>query len=41
MANMSATKLPMPEQDPAVRSRNFEEVALGYDEITAMEGLYR
>ena len=28
MANMSATKLPMPEQDPAVRSRNFEEVEM-------------
>ena len=28
--NMSNTKCPMPTQDPAVRCRNFEEVALGY-----------
>mgnify|MGYP000793486723 CR=1 FL=1 len=37
MANMSATKLPMPEQDPAVRSRNFEEVAQGYTAEMAVE----
>ena len=30
MANMSMTKLPMPEQDPDVRNHNFQEVALGY-----------
>ena len=30
MANMTLTKTPMPEQDPKVRARNFEEVALGY-----------
>ena len=30
MANMSLKKLPMPEQDPLVRNKNFEEVALGY-----------
>ena len=30
MANMQATKTPMPEQDPNVRNKNFEEVALGY-----------
>ncbi len=28
---------PMPVQDPAVRSRNFSEVALGYDEATAVK----
>lgn len=26
----------MPVQEPAVRARNFEEVALGYDEKTAV-----
>lgn len=30
MANMTLTKTPMPEQDPAVRARNFDEVTLGY-----------
>ena len=30
MANMSLVKTPMPEQDPKVRARNFQEVALGY-----------
>ncbi len=30
MANMSKVKNPMPAQDPAVRARNFDEVALGY-----------
>ncbi len=30
MANMTLTKTPMPEQDPKVRARNFEEVSLGY-----------
>ena len=29
MANMSPTKNPIPEQDPNVRNKNFEEVALG------------
>jgi len=32
MANMSMTKNPMPSQDPKVRARNFDEVALGYTE---------
>ena len=36
MADMSLTKHAMPEQDPVVRARNFEEVALGYDEETAV-----
>ena len=30
MANMSPKKNPIPEQDPNVRNKNFEEVALGY-----------
>ena len=29
MANMALEKVPMPEQDPKVRARNFEEVTLG------------
>lgn len=37
MANMTLTKTPMPEQDPKVRARNFEEVALGYTAEMAME----
>ena len=37
MANMSLTKVPMPEQDPAVRARNFKEVTLGYSKAMAME----
>ena len=27
--NMSLTKVPMPEQAPDVRNKNFDEVALG------------
>ena len=30
MANLQLNKTPMPEQDPQVRSGNFQEVALGY-----------
>ena len=30
MPNMSPTKVPMPQQDPNVRNKNFEEVATGY-----------
>ena len=36
MANMSMQKNPMPSQDPKVRARNFDEVALGYDQQTAI-----
>ena len=36
MADMSLTKNPMPEQDPQVRARNFDEVALGYSEEQAV-----
>lgn len=34
---MSLTKVPMPEQDPNVRNKNFSEVALGYMAEMAME----
>ena len=37
MPNMSQKKNPMPVQDPGVRARNFEEVALGYGEATALD----
>ena len=37
MPNMSLTKVPVPEQDAKVRSRNFEEVCLGYTREQAME----
>ena len=37
MANMSMTKVPMPEQAPDVRNKNFGEVALGYTEEMAKE----
>ena len=37
MANMSKTKVPMPEQDPKVRAHNFQEVTLGYTEEQAVE----
>ena len=37
MADMKMTKNPMPEQDPEVRSHNFDEVALGYTAEMAME----
>ncbi len=36
MADMRMTKHPMPEQEPLVRNKNFEEVALGYTEETAV-----
>ena len=41
MANMSMTKLPMPEQDPDVRNHNFQEVALGYTAEMAVEEAQR
>ena len=37
MINPSKTKVPMPTQDPAVRARNFLEVALGYSPAQAVE----
>ena len=35
--NMDPKKHPMPSQEPLVRNKNFKEVALGYDEATAVE----
>lgn len=37
MANKSLTKVKMPEQEPNIRNKNFEEVALGYSLEQAME----
>ena len=37
MANMRLTKNEMPEQDPIVRSGNFDEVALGYTAEMAID----
>ncbi|MFA5657933.1 MAG: FAD-dependent oxidoreductase, partial [Oscillospiraceae bacterium] len=37
MANMSLEKVKMPEQDPKVRAKNFEEVTLGYTPEMAVE----
>ena len=37
MPNMSLKKNPMPVQDPGIRNRNFDEVALGYTEQTAID----
>ncbi len=41
MPNMSLTKVPMPEQDPNVRNKNFEEVSSGYTEEMAIEEAQR
>ena len=41
MANMSLTRNPMPTQDPEVRARNFDEVALGYSEEVAIDEAMR
>jgi len=40
-ANMSLQKNPMPSQDPNVRNKNFEEVALGYTEEQALDEAQR
>lgn len=37
MINQNSKKLPMPEQDPQIRSHNFDEVALGYTDKMAVE----
>ena len=37
MPNLSQTKNIMPEQEPQVRRRNFDEVALGYSAETAID----
>ncbi len=41
MANMQKEKTKMPEQDPKIRARNFEEVALGYTEEMAVNEAQR
>jgi len=41
MANMSLVKNPMPSQDPNVRNKNFDEVALGYTKEQAMDEAQR
>lgn len=38
---MSLNKVPMPEQEPSVRARNFMEVSLGYTEEMAVEEAQR
>lgn len=37
MANMALKRNQMPTQEPAVRARNFDEVALGYSEAQAID----
>ena len=39
--NMSLTRNEMPTQDPKVRAHNFDEVALGYSEETAIDEAMR
>ncbi len=39
--NMSPKKNPMPSQDPKVRAHNFDEVAIGYSEETAIDEALR
>ncbi len=41
MPNMALKKNPMPSQDPAVRRRNFDEVALGYTAEQAVDEAQR
>ena len=41
MPNMSLKKNPMPSQEPDVRNKNFEEVALGYTPEQAMDEAQR
>ena len=41
MPNMSMKKNPMPSQSPDVRAHNFDEVALGYSETTAIDEALR
>ena len=36
MAGIVQKRNPMPSQAPEIRAHNFEEVALGYDEETAI-----
>ena len=39
--NMNPKKNPMPTQEPSVRARNFDEVALGYSEELALDEALR
>ncbi len=39
--NMNPKKNPMPSQAPDLRARNFDEVALGYDEASALDEAMR
>ena len=41
MPNMSLAKNPMPSQDPQIRARNFDEVAIGYSEDIALDEAQR
>lgn len=41
MPNMAMNKVPIPEQDPKVRAKNFEEVTLGYTAEMAVEEAQR
>jgi len=41
MPNMALNKVKMPEQNPDIRNKNFQEVALGYDEAMAAEEAQR
>ncbi len=41
MPNMSQKKNPIPTQEPSVRAKNFYEVAMGYDEATAIDEAQR
>ncbi len=41
MPNMALNKTPMPEQEPNVRNKNFDEVSLGYTQEMAMEEAQR
>lgn len=41
MANMSLKRNPMPTQEPLVRAKNFDEVALGYTKETAIDEAMR
>ena len=41
MPNMNPNKMPMPEQAPDVRNKNFDEVTLGYTPEMAIEEAQR
>lgn len=41
MINFTKTKNPMPEQDPMIRNKNFEEVSTGYKEDMAINEAMR